>query len=255
MPSGLPAPSAAAQRDGQRASLSLSLRGSGAGQAEPPPFSGTAPPVQPHRSPLFPSARGQLRPQATPTPFPLRSATVPHPPTRDNPRSPARSVGHMPRAHPHGAPNSATRICGWRTPHPASGALGSRSRGPGVSVTWAMAARAPHLASMAQPRGAEGGPGNVSPPGRALPPLPLPPAPAASQSASQRKCCALPASSPPQPPSRHSGHSDPTRPGGRPSPVPLGNSSWDSLPFPACLVTAINPTQPNPHRVMMTIAI
>lgn len=79
----------------------------------------------------------------------------------------------MPCAHPHWVPDSATRIRGWEDPpYVASRAPGSRSRGPGVSVTWAMAARAPHLASMAQPRGAEGGTGECESPGPCSPSAP-----------------------------------------------------------------------------------
>lgn len=201
MPSGLPAPSAAAQRDGQRASLSLSLGGSGAGQAEPPPLPGAAPPVQPHRSSLFPPARGQLRPQAPP-PFPLRSATVPHPIRATIPKL-------REERRPHAACPSTL---GSRQCH-ADLRLGDPPNPPprlpsaGVSVTWPRDLGHVDHGCLSPPPGVHGpaawgggGTGECESPGRALPPLPLPPAPAASQSASQRKCCALPASSPPQPP-------------------------------------------------------
>lgn len=155
-------------------------------------------------------------------------------PPRDNPEAPrgVQATCRVPihtgfPAVPRGSAAGKTPLC--------------RLPSPGVSVTWPRGLGHVGHGCPSPPTwhpwpsrvGRRGGPGNAGPPGRALPPLPLPPAPAASQSASQRKCRALPASSPPQPPSRHPSHSAPARPGGKPGPVPLGNSSWDLLAFPS----------------------
>lgn len=241
MPSGVPAPSAAVRRDGQRASLSLSLGGSDAGQAEPPPFPGAAPPAQPHRSPLFPPARGQLRPQAPP---PSSSgAPQSHISSGRHSRSPPGSQATR-RAPIHTGSLTAPRGSAAGGPHPASRALGSRSRGPGVSVTWAMAARAPHLASMAQPRGAEGGPGNASPrAARSLRSLRRPLQQPASQSASGSAALFPPPprlspSAAPRPQRPRAARRQ-TRPGSRGEPQ-LGLPPYSS----ACLVTTISPCHP-----------
>lgn len=163
MPSALPAPSAAVQKDGQRASLSLSLSG-GPAQARQN--------LLPSRGrPRLSSHIGRLcslqRAASSGHRHPLHSRSEEPQsriPTAQQSRSPPRSVGHMPHAHPHWAPVSATRICGWGTPL-------SRLPSPGVSVTWPRGlGHVGHGCTRPPPGihgpaawGGGGGPGNASP--------------------------------------------------------------------------------------------
>lgn len=176
----------------------------------------------------------------------------PPPPSRSGAPQSHVSSGRHSRSHPgsqatrrtpiHTGSLTAPRGSAAGRPHPASQALGSRSRGPGVSVTWTMAGRAPHLASMAQPRGAEGGPGNASPrAARSLRSLRHPLQQPASQPASGSAALFPPPprlspSATPRPQRPRAARRQ-TRPGSRGEPQ-LGLPPYSST----CLVTAIPDT-------------
>lgn len=231
-------------------SLPLSLGGSGAGQAEPPPFPGAAPPVQPHRSPLFPPARGQLRPQAPPA-FPLRRATVPYPhrATISKPPEECRPHAACPSTLGSRQCHADLRLGDPPIPPPEPWGLGhvapgSWSRGPWLHET-------PTWHPWPSRVGRRGGTGECESPGRALPPLPLAPAPAASQSASGSAALfpppprlsplrGTPATAPPRGPEANRARFL--------WGTPVGTFSLSQLDW------SQPSTQPIPDRVMMTIA-
>lgn len=217
--------------DKEPLSLLVGRGRSGPGQAEPPPFPGR-PRLSSHIGRLcFLQLRAT---QAMGAPlFPLRSATVRIPSTRQS-RSPLPPPGaNATRRAPFTpAPDSATRVCSWGT-LPASRALGSRSRGPGDSVTWVMSTRGPPPPPTWRPW-----PSRVGRRGDRGMRVPGPRAPSAPSAAlfSSQPASGSAALFPPPPrlsPLRGAPVTAPPRgpEADRPAPVPAGNASRDSLPI------------------------